>query len=67
MMSNAGLPKDYVWLFEYLFREVLGNEKNQVVSNDIEKVLGRKATDFSEYVRKTAQSGVWNQSIPQYL
>lgn len=67
MMKAAGLPSDYIWLFDYLFREVLGNQENQVVSHDIEKVLGRKATDFNEYVRQTALTGVWNQSIPQSI
>lgn len=51
----------------YLFREVLGKEENQVVTNDVEKVLGRKATSFKEYVQETAQRGVWNQSIPQSI
>lgn len=67
MMKAAGLPSDYIWLFDYLFREVLGNQENQVVSHDIEKVLGRKAIDFTAYVRQTAQSGVWNQNIPQSI
>lgn len=67
MMKAAGLPSDYIWLFDYLFREVLGNQENQVVSHDIEKVLGRTATDFTEYVRQTALTGVWNQSIPQSI
>ena len=61
-MKNAGVPDDYVWLIGYLFKEVLGNAENQVVSNDIEKVLGRKAVDFSEFVKKTAQTGIWNQT-----
>ena len=66
VMKTAGLPDAYVWLFSYLFKEVLGNEENQAVSHDIEKVLGRKATDFSEFVEKTATTGVWN-SIPEIL
>lgn len=66
-MKNAGLPKDYVWLIGYLFKEVLGNHENQIVSNDIEKVIGRKAVDFSEFVKKTTQTGVWNQSIVSSL
>ena len=65
-MKTAGLPDAYVWLFSYLFKEVLGNAENQVVSHDIEKVLGRKATDFSDFVKKTATTGVWN-SIPEIL
>lgn len=61
MMKEAGLPDDYVWLFSYLFREVLGNAENQEISNDIEAVLGRKATSFDEYVKKTAATGIWGE------
>ena len=64
-MKLAGLPADYIWLFEYLFREVLGNPNNQVISNDVERVLGRKAKDFSEYAAETAETGVWDPSISQ--
>ena len=46
MMKGAGVPEDYIWLFDYLFREVLSKPKNQLVTSDVEKVLGRKATDF---------------------
>lgn len=67
MMKAAGLPDDYIWLIDYLFREVLDNENNQVITSDIERVLGRKATDFSEYVQQTAATGVWNQTIPQSI
>ena len=60
-MKAAGLPDSYVWLFGYLFEEVLGNADNQVVSHDVQKVLGREATDFKDYVAKTLTTGVWNQ------
>lgn len=66
-MRAAGLPEDYIWLFDYLFREVLSKEENQAISNDVEKILGRKATDFTEYVQRTVDTGVWNQSIPQAI
>lgn len=62
-MKAAGLPEDYVWLFSYLFREVLGKPENQVVSNDIEKILGRKAKDFTEFVKLTSKTGVWNLKV----
>lgn len=65
MMKAAGVPSDYIWLFDYLFREVLGNEENQVVTTDVEKVLGRKATGFRQFVQDTARTGVWNQTLPQ--
>lgn len=64
-MKAAGLPDSYVWLFGYLFKEVLGNPDNQEVSHDVESVLGRRATSFEEYAQKTLATGVWNQEIPQ--
>jgi uncharacterized protein YbjT (DUF2867 family) len=63
IMKESGLPSDYIWLFEYLFREVLGNEKNQTVSSDVEKILGRKAIDFSDFVQQTVKTGVWNPVV----
>lgn len=66
-MKAAGLPDSYVWLFGYLFKEVLGNPDNQVISHDIEKVLGRPATGFSEFVKKTVTTGIWNQSVAQRI
>ena len=66
-MKAAGLPDSYVWLFSYLFEEVLGNAENQTISHDIEKVLGRPATDFEDYVKKTEATGVWNQAVAQSI
>ncbi len=63
-MKAAGLPDSYVWLFGYLFEKVLGNPDNQAVSHDVQKVLGREATDFKDYVTKTLTTGVWNQEVP---
>ena len=63
MMKSAGVPSDYIWLFDYLFREVLGKPENQEISTDVEKVLGRKPKDFSEFARETAKTGVWNPPI----
>ena len=60
-MKEVGLPDAYIWLFTYLFREVLGNDENQTISHDVEKVLDRKATSFEAFAKKTAQTGVWNQ------
>lgn len=62
-MKQAGLPDSYVWLFGYLFKEVLGKPDNQAVSHDVEKVLGRKATDFEQFVKKTASTGIWSQEL----
>lgn len=64
-MKAAGLPDSYVWLFSYLFKEVLGNPENQDISDDVKRVLGREATDFTAYVDKTVATGVWHQELPQ--
>jgi uncharacterized protein YbjT (DUF2867 family) len=67
LMKAAGVPSDYIWLFDYLFREVLGNPSNQAVTSDVEQVLGRKATDFRDFVTNTAKSGVWNPTGVQTI
>lgn len=64
-LQAAGLPGDYVWLLGYLFEEVLGKPANQTVSQDVEKVLGRPATDFSDYAKRTAATGLWHQTVGQ--
>ncbi|SHF10957.1 Uncharacterized conserved protein YbjT, contains NAD(P)-binding and DUF2867 domains [Arenibacter palladensis] len=60
VMKQQGVPADFVWLIEYLFTEVLGNPDNAEITHDIEKVLGRKPKDFSEYVKETTDTGIWN-------
>lgn len=64
-MKQAGLPDTYIWLFSYLFKEVLAVEENQYISNDIETVLGRKAIAFSTFAQKVAASGIWNEPVVQ--
>ena len=66
-MRKAGLPDSYVWLFGYLFQEVLGNPDNHEVSDDVAKVLGRPAKDFETYAEETAITGIWNQSVAQSI
>lgn len=67
MMTSAGLPADYIWLIDYLFREVLTKAENQAISNDVEKVLGRKATDFATFIEQTKATGIWNQNLAQSI
>ncbi len=62
-MEEQQVPADYIWLVTYLFAEVLTAESNNMVTNDVEKVLGRPARDFSDYVRETAASGAWNAPV----
>ncbi|MDC6365706.1 MULTISPECIES: NAD(P)H-binding protein [Flavobacteriaceae] len=63
IMEEQGVPADYVWLINYLFSEVLTNPENQIIKHDIEKVLGRKPIDFSDYVKRTVATGVWNPVV----
>lgn len=62
LLRTFQLPEDYIWLVNYLFSEVLDG-RNASVTSDIEKVLGRKATDFSAYARATAATGIWNPAL----
>lgn len=64
VMKQQGVPADFIWLIEYLFTEVLGNPDNAEITHDIEKVLGRKPKDFSEYVKETVAKRVWH---PQFV
>lgn len=59
LLREYKLPEDYIWIVNYLFSEVLDG-RNASTTNDIEKVLGRKAKDFTEYVKETAAAGIWN-------
>jgi uncharacterized protein YbjT (DUF2867 family) len=60
MLKEYQVPEGVIWLISYLFTEVLLISSNSAVTNDIQKVLGRKAKDFTEYARETASSGIWN-------
>ncbi|WP_019669734.1 NAD(P)H-binding protein [Eudoraea adriatica] len=59
MMKEFNLPDDYLWLINYLFEEVLV-ESNSMITNDIEKVLGREPIDFTTYANEVAKSHVWD-------
>jgi uncharacterized protein YbjT (DUF2867 family) len=59
MLQEYQVPEDHIWLINYLFEQVLDG-RNSSVTNDIEKVLGRKATDFSTYAKEAAKTGIWN-------
>jgi len=59
MLQEYQVPEDHIWLINYLFEQVLDG-RNSYVTNDIEKVLGRKPTDFSTYAKEVAKTGIWN-------
>ena len=59
MLREYQVPEDHIWLINYLFEQVLDG-RNSSITSDIEKVLGRKAKDFSAYAKETAATGIWN-------
>jgi uncharacterized protein YbjT (DUF2867 family) len=58
-LREAQVPEDYIWLISYLFTTVLDG-RNSSVTPDVERALGRPPRDFSDYVRETAATGIWN-------
>lgn len=56
---RAYAPEDIVQLLNELFTVVLDG-RNSKVTYGVREALGRPARDFSDYVRRTVASGVWN-------
>ena len=55
----AGVPPEDAAALADLFVEVLDG-RNASVSGDVERVLGRPATDFAAFARRAADTGVWD-------
>ena len=58
MLKEYAVPADFIWLITYLFTEVLDG-RNASITHGVEEALGRPATDFEDYVRRTMATGVW--------
>jgi len=65
-MANAGVPSDYITLAKYLFDVVLDG-RNESISDGVERALGRKPRDFSEYVKEVAASSAWKKRVAPLL
>jgi uncharacterized protein YbjT (DUF2867 family) len=63
-MANAGVPSDYITLAKYLFEVVLDG-RNESVADGVERALGRKPRDFSEYVKEVAATSAWKKRATQ--
>jgi uncharacterized protein YbjT (DUF2867 family) len=61
MLTESGVPSEFVWLLRYLFTEVLDG-RNAHLADGVQRALGRPPRDFSDYARDTAATGVWNAS-----
>lgn len=60
-VEASGTPKDVSWLMDYLFSTVLDG-RNAYVGDGVERALGRKPADFSDFARRMARSGVWKNA-----
>jgi uncharacterized protein YbjT (DUF2867 family) len=57
-LSEFGLPAEIISLISYLLTEVLDG-RNESITDGVEKALGRKPKDFSEFAREAAAAGTW--------
>jgi uncharacterized protein YbjT (DUF2867 family) len=57
-LSEFGLPPEIISLISYLLTEVLDG-RNESITDGVEKALGRKPKDFSEFAREAAAAGIW--------
>jgi uncharacterized protein YbjT (DUF2867 family) len=55
--TEQGAPAELVDFLTYLFSDVLGS--NAYVTDGVERALGRRPRDFTDYARRTAATGVW--------
>ena len=57
-MEQEQLPPALIDLVLYLFTTVLDG-RNTPLADGVQRALGRPARDFTDYVRRTAATGVW--------
>lgn len=57
LLTEYGLPQDFIWLLNHLFTEVLGSKVQ--LADGVQRALGRDPKDFSDYAREAAATGVW--------
>jgi uncharacterized protein YbjT (DUF2867 family) len=60
MLREYNTPPEFIYLLDYLFTHTLDG-RNATLGDGVHQALGRKATDFSEYVKRTAATGVWSK------
>jgi uncharacterized protein YbjT (DUF2867 family) len=59
MLTEYGMPQDFIWLLNHLFTEVLGSKAE--LADGVQRALGRAPKDFADFARETAASGAWMQ------
>ena len=63
MLTEYGLPQDFIWLLNHLFTEVLGSKAQ--LADGVQRALGREPKDFADFAREAAATGVW--TLPAVL
>ncbi|WP_167138498.1 NmrA family transcriptional regulator [Diaminobutyricimonas sp. TR449] len=58
-VAADGIPSEEAAPLAELFESILDG-RNESLTGDLEAALGRPATDFAEYARRAAASGVWD-------
>jgi uncharacterized protein YbjT (DUF2867 family) len=58
--AEHGVPPEFVGFLTYLFSDVLG--RNAYLTDGVQRALGREPRDFADFARRTAATGVWNES-----
>jgi uncharacterized protein YbjT (DUF2867 family) len=58
LVAEAGAPREFADLLARLLGEFFDG-RNASVGDGVERALGRKPRDFTDWVRETAPTGVW--------
>lgn len=58
ILRDARLPEGVISLMDYLFKEVLDGH-NSVLTDGVQRALGRAPEGFDSYIAKTLETGVW--------
>jgi uncharacterized protein YbjT (DUF2867 family) len=61
-LEEQGVPGDWIVLLVYLFQEVLDG-RNAHLADGVQRALGREPTDFADYARDAAATGVWTPAL----
>jgi uncharacterized protein YbjT (DUF2867 family) len=59
ILAENEVPADYVAFLTELFTKVLDG-RNAHLTDDVERAIGLVPRDFTDYVRETAGTGIWN-------
>jgi uncharacterized protein YbjT (DUF2867 family) len=57
-LLEGDVPENVIDLILYLFGTVLDG-RNEPVTDGVKRAIGRPAQDFTQYVQRTAATGIW--------